>query len=664
MRRTALIAAFCSTCLASLASAQSPTPPPFTTVTQKSAPQALPIVETVPQARDIAWSAGTIRLEVNATDTVRRIIQVKETIPVSGTGPLTLLLPEWLPGNHAARGAIDKLAGLTVTADGKPVTWERDALDVFAFHIAVPQGASSVVVQFQFLAPTEGAQGRIVMTDTLLNLQWNNVSLYPAGYYTRRIPIQASVMLPQGWKAATALRGKTSGSTVAYEQTDYETLVDSPIFAGLHSKSVDLGHDVTLNLFADDPDELNATPEQIATHKKLVDEAIALFGARHFDHYDFLLSISNTLGGIGLEHHRESENGVDPGYFTKWSDGPGDRNILPHEFTHSWDGKYRRPDLLWTPDFHTKMQNDLLWVYEGQTQFWGYVLGNRSGIYSKPQTLDALAAIAARLDNAKGREWRPMGDTTYDPIISARRPKPWASWQRSEDYYNEGLMIWLEADAIIRRETKGAKGLDDFAKAFFGMNDGDWGVLPYNRQEVIDTLNSVVPYDWAGFLTERVDRPTKEVTKGGFTLGGYKLVYGDKPNSTIKTSETENKLVDQSFGIGLIVTNSGDVRNVVWNSPAFQAGMTVGTRIVAVNGNEFSPEEFRNGLKSATDKNRPLSLIIKQEKRYRMITLDYSGGIRYPRLEKSGEGETSLDRLLSSRTVANQVDQPKATGNS
>lgn len=617
---------------------------------ERSAPSALPIVHTVPAPRDVAWPRGPITLEVDATDTQRRVIQIRETIP-AGAGPLTLLLPEWLPGHHAPRGPIDKIAGISfTTADGKPVAWERDPLNVFAFHLSVPDGTDAVIASFQFLAPTAPDQGRISMTDTLLDLQWNSVSLYPAGYYTRRIPIQAKVTLPEGWSTAGAVRGRQSGNVVTFEQTDYETLIDSPVYAGQHRRVIALSPQVNLQLFADDPAELAATPEQVEKLRALVAQATALFGAQHYDHYDLLLSISDTLGGIGLEHHRSSENGVKPGYFTQW-DKLISRDLLAHEYTHSWNGKFRRPDVLWTPDFSTPMQGELLWVYEGQTQFWGYILSARAGLLSKAEALDALAAIAARLDLAKGRTWRPVVDTTEDPIISARRPKAWPSWQRSEDYYNEGLMVWLEASAIIARESGGARSLDDFARAFFGMNDGDWGVLTYNRQDVIDTLNQVQPYDWAGFFRQRIDQPTQEVTKAGFTLGGYRLVYGDTPNALVKAGETANKTIDQSFGAGLVVDQSGDVQSVIWDSAAFRAGLTNGSKIVAVNETEYSPDLLRSALAATRDGQHPVSLLVKQAKRYRTITLDYSGGIRYPRLQKDGEGESSLDRLLAPRAT-------------
>lgn len=614
----------------------------------RSKPTALPVNDATPAPKDIPYPGGTIKLEVDASDTTQRIFRVRETIPVATSGPMTLLMPEWLPGNHAPRGQLEKLNGLTFTADGKPLSWKRDPLNVYGFVIDVPQGTKQVVAQFQFLSATAGNQGRVVVTPKMQNIQWEAVSLYPAGYYTRQIPVQATVTYPAGWQAATALRGKRTGDTVAYDVIDYEALQDSPVFAGEHFKAVDLGNNVTLNIVADDADELVYTPEQIAKHKRLVDEAGALFGSYHFDHYDFLLAITDEMGGIGLEHHRSSENQVEPGYFKKWSDGEAllDRNLLPHEFTHSWDGKFRRPDLLWTPDFRTPMQDNLLWVYEGQTQFWGYVLGARSGLFTKQETLDAYAQIAAKLDTTVGRQWRPMEDTTHDPIISARRPKGWVSWQRSEDYYNEGLMIWLEADAIIRKQTRGAKGLDEFAKAFFGVKPGDWGELVYNRQDVINTLNGIAPYDWAGFFQTYVDSPTRETPKGGFTMGGYKLVYGDTPNAITKAAEGANKIVDQSYGIGLIVKNDGEISSVIWDSPAFKAGLLVGAKIVAVNGDEYSGDVFKAAIKAKA----PFQIILKKDKYYRTLSLDYSGGLRYPRLEKTGEGEGSLDKLLKPKT--------------
>ncbi|MET0362912.1 MAG: peptidase M61, partial [Sphingobium sp.] len=439
----------------------------------------------IPAPADIAWPGGTMRLDVDASDIVHRILRVRQTIPLApaGTGRgkhLVLRTPQWLPGHHAPRGEIEKLAGLTFTADGRTIPWRRDPVDVFAFHLDLPADARILVVDFQYLAATDKDQGRIKVGTALMNLQWDNVSFYPAGYAVRRLPVEARVTWPTGWTDATALRGSRSGDSSTYAETDYATLIDSPVFAGRYMASHDLGQNVRLNIVADGAGDLVATPDQIARHRKLVAETLGLFGFRPFDHYDFLFAISEEMGRIGLEHQRSSENAVGPGYFTRWDGGPGDRNLLAHELVHSWNGKYRRPVGLDTPDYATPMRGALLWVYEGQTQFWGYVLGARSGLFSKDQTLDAFATIAARLDGAAGRSWRPLADTTQDPVIAARKPKGWADWQRSEDYYNEGLMVWLEVDALIRQGTGGKRGLDDFARAFFAGREGDWTISTYD----------------------------------------------------------------------------------------------------------------------------------------------------------------------------------------
>jgi predicted metalloprotease with PDZ domain len=595
-----------------------------------------------------------MRLEIDASDTTQRIWRVKQTIPVASSGPLVLLYPEWLPGKHAPRGLIDKLAGLKVSANGKDIGWTRDPLDVFAFHVNVPEGAREVVAEFQFLNPTTEAAGRISVTSKMLNLSFEMASLYPAGYYVRQIPVQASVTYPAGWTAFTALRGKLTGATMAYDVTDYETLVDSPVFAGKYSSTADLGSGVTLNIVADSREELAATPEQIAAHKKLVAEAVSLFGARHFDHYDFLFAISDEMGGIGLEHHRSSENGVDTGYFTKWADGPGDRNLLPHEFTHSWDGKFRRPELLWTPDYRTPMQDNLLWVYEGQTQFWGYVLGSRSGPLQ--QGADARRTCLHR-GAARPRQGANMARAGgHDARPDHLRPPPeelGRAGSAPRIITTKACSIWLEADGIIRQTSKGAKGLDDFAHAFFGMKDGDWGQLTYTRQDVIDTLNSIQPYDWAGFFASHVNTPTAEAPKAGFTLGGYSLVYGDTPNSTTKEIEKAIKGIDQTYGIGLAVKNDGgEILSAIWDSPAFRAGLAPGMKIIAINGTEYSGDAFKAALTSAKADKKPLELIVKQDKSIRLLRLDYSLGLRYPRLAKTGEGAGSLDRLLESKTTS------------
>ncbi|WP_321326732.1 peptidase M61 [uncultured Parasphingorhabdus sp.] len=610
--------------------------------------------DSIPAPQDIPYP-GTMTLTVDARDHEQGIFRVSQTIPVAKAGPLTLLYPEWLPGNHAPRGEIEKLTGLEITANGEKLAWVRDDVDVFAFHLDVPENVGTISAKFQFVSATTSSHGRIVMAPSMLNLRWHQVSLYPAGYYVRQIPVEATAIYPEGWQAASALRPKsTSGNTVIYQKTDYDTLVDSPVFAGRHFQTHQLTSRVHLNIVADDAKFLKPKKDHIARHIKLVREAEALFGSHPYDRYDFLLALTEEMGGIGLEHHRSSENGVNREYFTNWDSGPGRRNLLPHEITHAWNGKYRRPAGMWTPDFRQPMRDNLLWVYEGQTQFWGYVLGARSGLYSQQDTLDALAAIAAGMDQRVGRSWRPLIDTSHDPIIAARRPKPWTSWQRAEDYYNEGLLIWLEADQIIRRESGGKKSLEDFARAFFGGKNGDWGVVTYERQDVIAALNRIQPYDWNAFIEERVYRTSSEAPKDGLVLGGYRLVFVDKPSAYILANDRRRKQLDLSHGIGLIMGSKGAIKSVIWDSPAFRAGLKPGLTISAVNGKAYSDEALKQAIEENRGREGMIDIFAKNGDAYHNFMVDHSDGLRYPALEKiTGEGvdlKGGIDRLLQPKT--------------
>jgi predicted metalloprotease with PDZ domain len=615
---------------------------------QNSQPQPIPAVSAVPASRDTPYP-GTIQLDVDATDVTRAIFKVKESIPVADAGPMTLLFPKWLQGAHAPRGEIEKLSGLIVTSGGKRLTWKRDPYDVHAFHIDVPRGARTVELAFQFISATDGNQGRIVMTPAILNLQWNSVALYPAGYFARQIPIQATARYPEGWRAFSGLPSSASGSTYRYEKTNFEVLVDSPVFAGRYTRQEQLTPDVRLNIVADEAADLVATPDQIAAHRRLVEQAVKLFGAQHYDKYEFLFSLSDKLGSIGLEHQRSSENGVDSDYFTKWNDGPGRRNLLPHEFTHSWNGKFRRPAGLWTPDHNTPTKNSLLWVYEGQTQFWGYVLGARSGLFTKQETLDAMASIAATLDQRPAREWRGLEDTTYDPIISARRPKGWVSWQRSEDYYNEGMLVWLEVDATLRRLTKNQKGMDDFARAFFGIRDRDWGTVTYTIEDIAKTLNDLAPHDWAGLLERRLFENAKGAPLTGFTASGYTLAFTPEQTPFMKDGEKRSKGVDLSFSGGFSVDKDKKVSGVIWDGPAYKAGLTVGSEVVAVSDKPYSIEVLKEAVTAAATAKEPIRLLVKKFDGFREVPLDWHGGLRYPRFQKTGTGEGALDRLLAPR---------------
>jgi predicted metalloprotease with PDZ domain len=642
MRRTALVVLL-SSCLASAAAAQI-TPP------QNSTPMATPKVDTIPAARDIPYP-GTMQLTVDASDVTRAIFKIRQHVPVPGPGDFVMLYPEWLPGHHSPSGQINKIAGFRATANGKELKWVRDTLDVYAFHIAVPEGVSAIDIDYQYLSPTEGNQGRIVATPDMASIQWIANSMYPAGYYVRNIPVQASVIVPAGWKVATALRpsGQT-GNRIDYPVTSYEILMDSPLIAGAHYRRIPLSDDVAIDVIADNAEELAATPEQIAAHKRLVDQAVKAFGSQHYDHYDFLLTISDYLGGSGLEHHRSSEDGVKRGYFTDWDNMLRARNLLPHEYSHSWDGKFRRAADLWTPDYRTPMQDDLLWVYEGQTQFWGYVLGARSGMLSKQDTLDAIASTAASYSvGTPGRAWRPLVDTTNDPIIAQRAPQPWRSWMRSEDYYSEGQLIWIDVDRIIREQSRGKRSIDDFAKAFFGVRDRDWGELTYDFDTIVDTLNKVQPYDWRSYLQRRVYSIAPEAPLEGINQGGYKLVFTPEPTKWIKSAQKSGKNNDLTYSGGFVVGNDGKVTSVLWDSPAFNAGLTVGSELIAVNGRKFDGDAIKAAIKAAANGGPAPQLLVRDGEVYRTVALDWHGGLRYPRLEKTGKGPGTLDALLAPR---------------
>jgi len=607
----------------------------------------------VPAPQDIPFN-GTLKINVDATDIAHRAFRVHETVPAQA-GPLTLLYPQWLPGNHSPTGAIDKLAGLVVKANGKVIAWKRDPLNVYAFHVDVPQGASAVEVEFQFLSAQDTRQGRVVMTPEMLNLQWNSVSLYPAGYVARQIKAETQVTFPAGWQFGSALEvASRSGDTVSFKPIDYDDLVDSPIYAGKYFKRVDLDPGaktpVFLNIVADDAKFLEIKPEQLKVHQNLVQQMYKLYGAHHYDHYDFLFSLSDKMSGNGLEHHRSSENGVGTGYFTEWDKNVVMRDLLSHEFNHSWDGKYRRGADLTTPNFNVPMQDSLLWVYEGQTQFWGYVMAARSGLWKQDQALDMLANVAATYDRGRPglQQWRNIQDTTNDPIIAMRRPLPYRNYQMSEDYYSGGQMIWLDVDGKLRDLTGDKRSIDDFAKAFFGVKNGEWDVNTYTFEDVVKTLNDIAPFDWASYLRERLDGHGPII--GGFEANGWRLVYNDKPSDVAKALETRTGGANLTYSLGVALGKGGDIADVLWDGPAFKAGLSPGMKIIAVNGKEYSSDAIKDAVAAAAkDKSQPVELLVKNFDEYKTLRIDYHDGLKYPHLERIEGKADRLSELLKAR---------------
>jgi predicted metalloprotease with PDZ domain len=608
----------------------------------------------VPVPQDVPYP-GTLAIHVDASDTRQGIFRVHETIPVQA-GKLTLLYPEWIPGNHSPSGPVAMLAGLKLSANGKPVTWTRDKYDVYAFHLDVPAGVTSLDADFQYLSPRD--DGSYEMTASMLMLEWDKMSLYPAGYYTHGIHVEPSVSLPQGWQFGSALEtGAQSGDNTTFKPVTYNTLVDSPIYAGRYFKRVDLNPGdkapVHLDIVADAPKYLDMTPEQVALQRALVTQAVKLFGAHHYDHYDFLFSLSDVMSGNGLEHHQSSENGLGADYFTAWSDDAPGRDLLAHEYTHSWNGKFRRPADLWTPNFNVPMGDSLLWVYEGQTQYWGFVLTARAGLWTPEQFRDALAMDAANYErNRPGFQWRTLEDTTNDATAAHRSPLPYRSWQMSEDYYSGGQMMWLAVDAKLRELTGGKKSLDDFTQAFFGVDNGSFVTRTYTFDDVAATLDGVAKYDWASFLHARVAVVNPPLVDG-LAATGWKLVYTDKPSEFEKQydsrPESPRHIYNFAWSIGMTLTDDGAVNDVRWGGPAFKAGVSTGATVVAVNGKAYSREALKEAIAAAKIDQAPIRLLLKFQGNLQTVPVDYHGGLQYPHLERIAGTPDYLDQIIAAR---------------
>jgi predicted metalloprotease with PDZ domain len=623
---------------------------------QSPGPSALAPLSSIALPQDRPYP-GEIRLSVDATDVAQRIVRVHET--VTGIGPDSILLyPEWLPGTHAPEGPIARVAGLTISANGRAVNWTRDPVDVYAFRLHPPRGVTSVDLDFQYLSPPSREIGEPEMSHDLLIVEWNNVVLYPAGYFTRRIPVQANLTLPEGWQLGSALEpDRTRGSTTTFKSVLLNTLVDSPVYAGRYSTRFDLDPGgpapVHLDLFADRAEFLAVKPEQLQAYRTLIQQAYKLFGSHHYAHYDFLYSLSDQVEEQGLEHHQSSENGTAPDSFTEWEHNAYERDLLPHEYTHSWNGKFRRPFDLWTPNYNVPMQDTLLWVYEGQTQYWGNVLAARSGLRTHQQALDELALVAAYAQIEPGRRWRALQDTTNDEIIDPRNSMPWRDWQRFENYYEEGALIWLDVDTLIRERSHGQHSLDDFARAFFGINDGSYVTVTYTFDDIVRALNAVMPYDWAAFLRARLDSIGRQAPLDGLARGGYRLVYTDTPSDLLRGSEEESHRVDLLYSIGIQINDKetpGSISEVLWDGPAYRAKLTVGAQILAVNGVAYSADVLRDAIRAARTNPSPLELIVKNGDRFTVAHVDYHDGLRYPHLERDTAVPGRLDDIFAPRS--------------
>jgi len=611
-----------------------------------------------------------IQITADLSDAPRKLFHAEVDLPVT-EGPLTVITPKWIPGDHRPTGPVDGITGVVFTAKGQTLPWRRDDVDLYEFHLTIPAGVSTLHAHLDAIVLTN-------VSPKLAYLEWDKLMLYPANVPVRDIPIQPSVIVPAGWGIGTALtpigRGANPvpawGGATHFAVTNVEQLEDSPILTGQYFQEFALAPEISpkhyMDVASDIAEDSNLRPEALAEITNLVREADALYRSHHYNQYHFLLSLSDTAGGVGLEHGQSSENGIGEKAFSDEDHQLGDADLLAHEFTHSWNGKYRRPIGLYQTDFATAQQGALLWVYEGMTQYLGNVLAARSGLRSQTEYRDVLASSAANLDYTPGREWRSTEDTAVAASILRDGNPAWSNWKRGQDYYDEGELVWLDADTQIRKMTNNQKSLDDFQRIFLGKG-GNTGplIVPYTFDELVRDLNEVAPYDWGTFLHDRVDKINPHADLAGIERGGYKLVYTDKPNASelviTANAGPDATVVNAWYSIGLRVGAENTIKDVRWNGPADNAKIVPGSKIIAVNGQVFSPDVLRAAIREAKGKSEPIRLIVQLDNFVSIADIDYHDGERYPVLQRIEGTPASLDditRPLASPPPA----QPKSPG--
>ncbi len=600
--------------------------------------------------------AQPIRIAVDLRQAPKRIFHARMEFPVT-PGPLTLAYPKWIPGEHGPTGPITDVTGLHFRAGAREIPWRRDDVDMYAFHCEIPAGADTLEVSLDYLSPgSEEFAASPAATAQLAVLTWNRTLLYPLGKPGDDIFFAASLRLPSGWKYGTALPvAQETTDGIEFKPVSLTLLVDSPVIAGAYLRTIDLtpgqtpGH--RIHLAADGKAAIQMTPEQINNLRQLIAETGALFGARHYRHYDFLLALSDFVSPDGLEHHESSDNRVpersliDSDLFEMQTD------LLPHEFFHSWNGKYRRPAGILTAEYQQPMRGDLLWVYEGLTSYYGNVLAARSGFWTPEKFREHLAGAAAYLDQRAGRTWRDLEDTAVAAQLLYRARPQGASWRRGVDFYDESALIWLEADTILRRETKGKRSLDDFCRRFHGGQNTPPKVVPYSFEDVAAAMNDVAPYDWRRFFTERLHSHGPGAPLGGLEASGWTLVFTDKMNEHQRSREEANHLTDVQFSLGFLVHTPGSegsdqITDVIPGSAAAKAGLAPGMRLLAVNGRRWTPEILRDAIQAAKGKPEPIELLVENEDYFQTYRVDYHGGERYPHLERVASQPDLLTDIL------------------
>jgi predicted metalloprotease with PDZ domain len=597
-----------------------------------------------------AFAADPIRITVDATDAPRDVLHARLTIPAAA-GPLALYYPKWIPGEHGPTGPIVQTAGLRVTSGGQTIRWSRDLQEMFEIHVDVPKGASDVTVEMDFLDPVGSGQfsGGGSMTPQMALVSWNALLWYPSAKSSDDVRYEATLRVPNGWKYATGLTtASANGNDIRFEPVTMTRLIDSPVLIGSMLRKVDLPSSSpfrhTINIAADS-EAATVTPSDFAAmYGRLVDEARAMFGAEHFRHYDWLVSLSNNVEHFGLEHHESSDDRTDEDILSEDDTRRSLAGLLAHEYVHSWNGKYRRPAGLATANYEQPMTGELLWVYEGLTHYLGKLLPYRSGLWTPEWYRDSLAITASDLSSNAGRSWRPLEDTAVEAQILYGAPRAWSSYRRGVDFYEEGVLLWLDADMTIRKLTGNRKSLDDFCRRFHGGEDGNPVVKTYTFDDVVRALNDVAANDWASFLNQRL-RSTTSAPLGGVEGSGWRLVYNDQPNPVQDADAKRSKAADYSTSLGIWIGEDGRIRDVMPGTPASKAGIVPGARVIAVNGRRFTPELLKNVVRDSKSATAPTQLIVGSGEFVSTAAIDYRGGLRYPHLERIPSTQDWLTEL-------------------
>jgi predicted metalloprotease with PDZ domain len=608
--------------------------------------------------------AAPIRLRVDASQAPQKILHVHMEIPVSGA-PVTLYYPEWIPGEHMPDGPIIQVAGMKFSGGGNAVAWRRDLVEMFSIHVDVPAGVSLLEADFDFLlsGPATGFSAGASATASLDVLSWNQVLMYPKGMPAKDIIFAPSLRLPAGWKFGTALPiSKQEGATIEFVPVALTTLVDSPVISGRYYRAIQLTPGQTpsheIDIAADSAAALAMTPETQLQLHNLVTEAYALFDARHYRDYHFLLTLSDDVAHFGLEHHESSDDRTAERSLIDDAERIEFATLLPHEYVHSWNGKYRRPAGLATADYQQPMKDDLLWVYEGLTEYLGEVLTARSGLQTPEQWREDFAGLVAQYENRPGRNWRPLQDTADAASFLYDATNDWSNWRRGTDFYEEGELLWMDVDETLRTITKDKKSIDDFCKVFHGGESEQPQLKTYTFEDVVATLNSVAPYDWAGFLRARLDGVATKTPNEAVEKSGWKLVYNEQPNEVVAIQEALARRADFSLTAGFSASDEGMVGDVIHGGPAYIAGLGPGMKIVAVNGTQYSSDAMRGAIEAAKTATEPIQLIVANGAQFRTFSVDYHGGLRYPHIEREEArpdylGEITRGRVQGAAGAAN-----------